>query len=157
MTDAIAVYRPTVGDEIRQLRDNDLAMLTTFQPSQKLEALAAMSNSTPLAEQQNKTFDLEHIVIHEVTINADGDEVDAETGEVSDTIQAKRTVLVDKDGNAYHAISKGIDTSIRNILGVAGDPSTWDGYLPVTVKQEGTGNRKYLTLKPGSKFTPRKK
>ena len=134
----IPVAGSSVGADIRALRDNDVAMVSTFKPEQRLEALAAISNSTPLTEQVNKELRIANIVVQEVTLTDD------ETGEVT---QAARTVLVNDKGEAFHAVSKGVLTSVRNILAVAGDPDSWDGPLVVVPTQEGRAPRQYTTLK----------
>lgn len=128
----------SVGNDIRALRDNDVAMVSTFNSEQRMEALAAISNSTPLTEQVNKEVRIANIVVQEVTLTDD------ETGEVT---QAARTVLVTDEGVALHAVSKGVLTSVRNILSVAGDPSTWPAPLVVIPTQEGRAPRQYTTLK----------
>lgn len=128
----------SVRDDILALRDGDLAMVSTFGDDQKIEALAAISNSTLLTEQVNKELRVANIIVQLVTLTDD------ETGEVT---KAARTVLVTDEGDAYHGTSKGLLTSVRNILGVAKDPSTWPAPLVVIPKQEGQAPRQYTTLK----------
>ena len=52
----------SVADDIRALRDNNVAMVSTFNPDQRLEALAAISNSTPLSEHINKELHIANII-----------------------------------------------------------------------------------------------
>lgn len=139
MTDLATINTAsTVGDDIRALRDNNVALVSTFRDDQKIEALSAISNSTPLSEQVNKSLRLANVVVQQVTLTDD------ETGEVTD---AARTVLVTDSGDAYHAVSKGVLTSIRNILSIAGDPATWPAPLEVVPVTEGKAPRAYTTLK----------
>ena len=68
--------------------------------------------------------------------------VNEETGE-ADIVP--RVVLIDKDGKAYQAVSKGIFSAIRNAVQVFGAPSWPDGIV-FEVKQKQVGRGSMLTL-----------
>jgi hypothetical protein len=84
----------------------------------------AMTTSKPIDENLDKVINLRNIIVQPVTLT------NPNTGEQDNVL---RTVLLDDKMNAFHATSKGIDTAVRNILGVIGDPSTWDGPVPIKV------------------------
>ena len=108
------------------------------------ESKAALYNATtdskPLAENLNKPITIANIVVQVIDI------ADENTGEVS---TVPRTILVDADGTAYHAISSGIFKSVENLLGIFGaDPTKWGGKVTVKAIREGSGTRQYFTLAP---------
>lgn len=57
-----------------------------------------------------------------------------------------RVVLFDKDGKTYQSVSSGIAKSLQRLLTVFGEPSTWEGTLPLTIKQIPYGKGKMLTF-----------
>ncbi|QXG07733.1 ssDNA binding protein [Curtobacterium phage Pize] len=57
-----------------------------------------------------------------------------------------RVVLVTDDGKAYHAISGPLYRDVTNLLGIVGEPSSWGEPVVVSVKREGSGNRRYFTM-----------
>ena len=67
-----------------------------------------------------------------------------ETGEVS---VAPRVVLIDDKGKAYQSVSVGIYSSLKNIMFVYGDPSTWEKPVKVKITQITKGKNKMLNLK----------
>lgn len=105
----------------------------------KLEVFNAVTNSLPIADNLGKTINLVNIVVQSVEMT------DENSGEVQDV---PRTILVDADGTAYHAISGGLFRSVETMLGVVGHPSGWPAPLPVAVTREGSGTNKYFTMRP---------
>lgn len=105
----------------------------------KLAVLDATTNSLALSENLGKRINLANIVVQAIEMT------DEDTGELA---TVPRTILIDADGTAYHAISKGVFRAVENIIGIVGAPKTWPNPLPVVVAQEGTGTRKYFTIRP---------
>jgi len=117
----------------------------------KLAVFEATTASLPLAENINKPIRLANIVVQVIDINdtdANGNPVvDEQTGEVK-VSTVPRTILIDADGTAYHAISQGIFKSVENLTGILGtDPARWGGVTVKAVKG-GSGTRQYMTLVP---------
>lgn len=106
--------------------------------AQKMEMLRAVNNSAPLLEKVGETINVVDIVLQGVTFTNE------ETGLVEDTV---RTTLIDENGNAYHAASKGIAISLKQAFKVLGDPTEWEEPLAVKVEEGRTGKYRYLTLK----------
>lgn len=105
----------------------------------KLKMLQAINNSHPLADQVNNQISIKDVVLQGVRIANDA------TGLVEDTV---RITLIDSDGVAYHATSKGIAQALRQTFNVLGEPQMWDEPLVVTVAEERGRNKfRYLTLK----------
>ena len=69
---------------------------------------------------------------------------DKETGEIT---RAPRTVILDDKGVTYSATSKGIFSSIADIIKVFGEPSTWKKPLTVTVKKVTINDKGHSVLK----------
>lgn len=103
----------------------------------RMTVFNATTNSEPISENLGKVIDLVNIVVQVIDI------ADEETGEMA---TVPRTILIDRSGKSYHAISNGVFKSVENLLGVLGMPDTWT--KPVTIKavQGGTGTRKYFNL-----------
>lgn len=70
------------------------------------------------------------------------DVVNEETGEMSNM---PRVVLVDKDGNGYQAVSKGVFNALKKIFMVFGEPH-WEGGIDLKIKQIKKGTYNILTL-----------
>lgn len=104
----------------------------------RLATAKAVNSSTPLDEVLGKPFTLANAVIHEVEMTSE------ETGEL--TVQP-RVILIDSEGNARHAISAPLARDLSMILEMLGSPSSWDEPVKMVVNREGTGTRKYFTLK----------
>lgn len=64
------------------------------------------------------------------------------TGE---TTVAPRIVLIDTGNETFQAVSKGIYNSLSRLIQTFGEP-TWEGGLPVKVKQISIGKNQLLTL-----------
>lgn len=104
----------------------------------KLKVAAALANSIPLSDHLNTTIELVDVVVSPVDIE------DEKTGVVS---TVPRIVLIDSNGIAYHATSLGVFSSIETLIGIIGEPSTWDGPInTVAVEQKTRKGYKVITL-----------
>lgn len=113
--------------------------LATGSRAEKMALLRVINNSTPLLDVAGKDIAVVDIVMQSVEIANDT------TGELEDAI---RITLVDSDGAAYHATSKGIAQSLKQAFNVIGTPDTWEEPLVVTpVEEKGRNGYRYLTLK----------
>lgn len=104
----------------------------------KLEVLSAINNSKPLSEHLGKKIQVRNIVIQAV---------DMQDETTKQMVSQPRVIFIEEDGTAYHAISGVLYRDVEDWYGLLGHPSQWPGALPVVVKQEGTGNRKFFTAK----------
>lgn len=104
----------------------------------KLAMLKAINESQPLADNLNTPIQLVNFIAQAVQIENEA------TGELNDAI---RITLIDADGNAFHATSKGIFQQVKNMIKILGEPSTWKEPVTITAEKQGTGARKFLTLK----------
>lgn len=91
----------------------------------------------------NKISDFinKQIVIRDVLVEV-SQIANEESGEV-DTVP--RVVLIDVNGKAYQAVSKGIFSAICNAIQVFGQP-TWEDGIAFEVKQKQVGRGTMLTL-----------
>lgn len=113
--------------------------ITGNDPAARLAVFTATTDSAPLAENLGKVINLANIVVQVIDVT------DENSGEIS---TVPRTILIDQDGTAYHAVSNGVFKSVENLLGIMGLPEQWGGPVPVKCVQGGTGTRKYMTLVP---------
>lgn len=104
----------------------------------RIKVLAALSNSTAIADELGATIPVTNVLVQAV------DMADEQTGEVR---SVPRVVLIDDKGAAHHAISGPLYRDVKNLLAIAGEPQHWGAPVKVKVLQEGTGTRKYFTLK----------
>ena len=97
----------------------------------------AMANPQKrLADCINLTLNIRDIFVELIELS------DELTGEVT---MAPRIVLIDTDNVSYQAVSKGIYNSLARLIKTFGDP-TWEGGLPLVVKQIQAGKNQILTL-----------
>ena len=89
--------------------------------------MGAMTNATKIADVLGKKIVLTDFIIQTVDI------ADDNTGEM---VEAPRVILVDESGKAYDAISTALMGSLRDLVGVLGEPSSWPEPLPIVVKEE---------------------
>ncbi len=102
-----------------------------------MKILKAVSKSSPLDEHLGETLNIRDIIIQPVSLQKNNGDVDI----------AARITLIDVDGTAYHATSKGLMTSITNVITIIGEPDTWKKPLAAKVIQEkGNNGYKYFTL-----------
>lgn len=107
-------------------------------PRERMALLKKVTEATKVDDAIGTTINLANFVVQAVQLT------DEKTGEVS---EALRITLLDEDDNAFVATSKGIANQLKLLLQVMGEPSTWTEPVPVTFAQEGSGARKYFTLK----------
>lgn len=103
----------------------------------RLTLAGALTNSVKLKSALNTIIEVVDYVITEVTF------VSKETGEV---VNAPRCVIIDVNGDAYHATSMGVLTALRNIRLAVGE--LW-GQQPVKIKpvqQQGNNGWEFITL-----------
>ena len=112
--------------------------LATASRADKMNLLKAVNNSTPLVDQAGKTIKIVDVVLQSV-------EIADENGNISDNV---RVTLITDAGDAFHATSKGIAQSLKQVFGVLGEPGQWEEPLEVGVAEErGRNGFRYLTLK----------
>ena len=105
----------------------------------KMNLLKAINNSVPLVDKAGSEIAIVDVVMQEVEI------ANENTGAIEDAI---RITLIDADGTAYNATSKGIAQSLKQVFGVLGEPGQWEEPLEVGVAEErGRNGFRYLTLK----------
>lgn len=103
----------------------------------RVQVAKAITSSKPLDENLGKVINLRNLIVQPVQLT------NPNTGAQDDVL---RTVLLDEEGNAFHATSKGLDIAVRNILGVIGEPSTWEGPVPIKVTKVKSAVGSYFSV-----------
>lgn len=141
----IVAYDNSIGDAIEQLKSGVAPMFSSIEAKtedDKLSIFDAVMGSLPLAEHLGTVIDVQNIIVQPVEM------ADETTGEFS---TQPRVILITDKGVAYHAISKVLFRDIQNVLGIIGHPREWSKPLSIQVVREGTGTRKFFTLKRAAK------
>lgn len=110
----------------------------------RLTVFAALTDAEPVANHLGTVFNLKDVVSQVITIK--DQEASARAGQ-DVYVDVPRTVLIADDGKAFAAISNNILKSLETLFAVLGEPHTWPRPLPVMVAQEGSGVRRYFTIK----------
>lgn len=101
----------------------------------KVAIFNAINNAEKkIADHINEIIEAVNVVAHPVTL------VDDETGEV---INALRTVIIDKNGVGYEAVSGGIANALSRIMAIVGEPTqgAWEKEpVKMKIKQKATRN-----------------
>ena len=100
---------------------------------------AVQNADEQLSEHVNEVLEIVDIVAHPIQLP------DEKTGEV---INAIRTVLIDKKGKGYQAVSNGICQALSKIISINGQPH-WDEPVkikPVLRKSKNSSMNQYLTI-----------
>ena len=100
---------------------------------------AINSADESLSDHIGEVLEVVDVVAHPVEL------VDEESGEV---VNALRTVLIDKNGKSYTAVSQGITSALSRIFSIVGMPSWKDEPVRMKIKQVKTrnGNNKVNTI-----------
>lgn len=140
MSDNTAVVVPVKRDGIAEITEQ-AGFYTSLQltsRADKMKMLKAINNSTPLLDQVGKQIKIVDVVLQSVEIAND------QTGLIENTT---RITLIDDDGHAFHATSKGIAQALRQTFAVLGSPREWEEPLEVGVKEDrGRNGFRFLTL-----------
>lgn len=100
---------------------------------------AISSAEKKIADCINETIEVVDVAAHPVDL------LDENTGEV---LTVLRTILIDKKGVAYAAVSQGITNSLSRIFSIVGQPSWKNNPVKMKIKQVQTRNdtNKVLTI-----------
>lgn len=130
----IATPGSDIKDQIRDLVNGAPALYSSYRDDDfktKLKVLNAIGNSQPIAEAIGTVIELENILVQIVTMK----------NETTQQMENQpRIILVDKSGTPYHAISKGLWNSVQTLIGVAGEPHTWEEPINIVVKRHRANN-----------------
>ena len=140
--DELEISREASQELIASMQENSNSVYSSIQGDSfedRVAVVAAITDAEPIADHLGQTIWLKDIVAHSVTITDD------ETGEVS--VQP-RTILIDKDGKAYSAVSGVIVNRLTTIVNVIGQPHTWPSPLPIRVTREkASGARTFFEVR----------
>lgn len=115
---------------------------------EKATVYNAVSNPTDrIADHINETIFVTDIYCETVEC------VRAESGEVN---VCPRTILIDKDGKSYVAVSNGVFGAVKRLISGFGQP-TWSPALPIKVKQISKGAKNILTFEINTEAIGKKK
>lgn len=140
--DTAAVPVATLAEKISDLQAGGtggiLSTITGTDFESKLAVLSAVNNSLPISEHLNKKIMVKNIIVQPIVME----------NETTKKMEAQpRVIFVQEDGTAFHAISNVLFRDVNDWFGILGHPSEWAAPLPIVVKQEGTGTRKFFTAK----------
>lgn len=105
----------------------------------KLNMLKVISASQPMVDHVGEKIAIKDVIITTAEFTDD------ETGEFTTGL---RTTVIDPDGNAFHAASKGIALAMRTVFGVLGQPQEWEEPYEVVIREGRKGKYRFLTLDP---------
>lgn len=137
---AVAVYQGDNGEHFIADLTQRQTMFCSFNPQDpkgKAQLFKAMNNPDKrLGDCINMTILAKDLFCEVVKC------VNKETGEVD---QCPRIVIIDEDGVGYQAVSLGVFSAVKKLMGVFGQP-TWETPIPLVIKQITKGEKKLLTL-----------
>lgn len=141
----VEIYEPTqneVEKVISSLNSSEVNVYSSIKGTDfesRLAVARALTDSVPVADYIGETINVANFVIHPVEM------ADEETGEVR---PVARTIIIDENGKAYHAISAMIVRRVHDLIGVLGEPSSWPNPLSMRVTREkGSGARFFYDLR----------
>lgn len=130
-------------EKMERISNPALAVYSTLDTSDfegRLDTIAALQDTVSLSDHLGEVIRLANFITQVVEIN------DTETKR---KIEAIRTVLIDEDGTAYHAISDGVLNALQTIVGGLGHPSGWPHPIEVTaIEAKGRSGYRFMTLVP---------
>lgn len=103
----------------------------------KMRVYSAVSNPTALDDMVGQNIKISDVILQPVEL------ADEETGEC---YTGTRIVLISPEGTAYSTVSKGIETNMKNLFAIIGEP-TWKPALEMKVVRKPARNGyKFLSL-----------
>lgn len=126
---------------MKQGQTNVLSTVEGDDRASKLATLSAMTDSKPVDDILGEVIDLANFVIQPIEMP------DEETKVMK---PVTRIILIDKDGQSYHAISGGIFSALKNIAGILGMPGKGNEHWPIEVspvREKTRAGRQVFTLK----------
>ena len=102
---------------------------------ERLAVFQAVSNSGSLDDIIGETLAVRDVIIQPVMVKS-------EEGER----EAARIVLIDKAGAAYGCVSTGVETSLRNLFAIVGEPPYSPALIFKVVKKQGRHGYKFTSL-----------
>lgn len=100
----------------------------------------ALNDSVALSDHLDTPINMADYVMEVV-------DIESESGEL---IKAVRTVIIDEDGVAYHAMSSQFVASLNRLFALVGEPDTWAEPVTIMVSEgkSGKGRRFYKLTCP---------
>lgn len=130
-----------MANEIVKTADNNAAMPAMYSSvnaatlDERLAVYQAVSNSGSLDEMIGEVIAVQDVIIQPVQVRTDEGERDA-----------ARIVLIDKSGAAYGCVSSGVETSLRNLFAIVGEPPYTPALNFKVVKKQGRHGYKFTSL-----------
>lgn len=131
-------------DLVEQLKNPNGKFYCSIKDDGKRASKVAIYNAINSADESlavhiGEVLEIVDVVAHPVTLT------DEETGEIFESL---RTVLIDKNGKSYTAVSEGITNSLSRIFSIVGEPTWKDEPVKMKIKQIKTrnGNNKVNTI-----------
>ena len=130
-----------MSNEIMKHNENGKAMPAIYSSvnaatlEERLAVFQAVSNSGSLDDIIGETLAVRDVIIQPVMVKS-------EEGER----EAARIVLIDKVGAAYGCVSTGVETSLRNLFAIVGEPPYSPALNFKVVKKQGRHGYKFTSL-----------
>lgn len=123
--------------------DTSQALFSTIQVTDrasKIKLYNAISDSeNSLDEHKGEVLEITDFVAHPIEL---------EDGQTKEKVKAMRIVLIDKNGEGYHAVSAGVVSSMQRIISIVGQgPWTDEPLQVVPIEKKTRSGFKTLTLK----------
>ena len=124
----------TVNNPFGLERGGMYCSLAAETQDERLAVYAAVSNAEALDDYIGTPIDVANIVIQYVE------------GEDGETREGVRIVLISDDGKAYGCMSNGVQTAVRNLMGIVGMPPWYPAIKLIPNKKQGRNGYKFTTL-----------
>lgn len=89
-----------------------------------------------LLDHEGKTLEIVDVAAHPIKVT------DEKTGEIHEVL---RTILIDKEGRGYQAVSEGVVGALQKIYSIIGAPSWKDEPVKMVIGSEKTSNKYTVT------------
>lgn len=141
MTNDVATTN-SVYDAIDRMNSGTASVYSSFQGEdfKTLKAATkAVTNSQPIADHLGKKIAMKNVIIQSVEM------VDEKDGTLNDV---PRIIIVDADGNSFHAISGPLLRDLENIFGMLkGGPEAWPEPVEIVVtEKKGNNSYKFFSM-----------
>ena len=133
-----------VLNAIAELKHGTVSIVSSIESNDwaaRLAVVDALTNSVALEDHLNQPINLANFVVQAVEMKNE------RTGQPE---TAYRSVLISDDGIAFHAISKGVLSSLENLTAILGRPVLWPAPVTIHVLKEQAKIGRVMVVKLGA-------
>lgn len=128
--------RISFSDEFQEQATAYCSMLADTVEEKAILYQAIANPEKRISDCIGQVINVRHIYLETVNVHQDDGQI----------VPAPRVVIIDDKGIGYQSVSLGVFRALKKLVAIFGEPQSWDGPLPLVVKQLTTGKNRTFTF-----------